>query len=258
MIPEFKQREVRRYWRTSQNQMPMLSEVGAYPPRQADAYNYWEWIGRSDMPASPWLADWENSMARAGWTVIRKLPYEATEQLPWDNMEHAHPEDADLYCHWRKIYLALLPSTLAGVEVDDEIFTFIRDGYPGSTVIIHASNSEPNHAEEGKKLTARDLLSGDNTLRCIEFGGLVEFHGVLYEPDGTPDQDGHSNWKATTNPLAKEIYQEYLKHSLYYQGIDERNLLDEKIATSGRRRITVSTLPAPIRPKRNPIKQNEQ
>lgn len=196
---------------------PMLSDKGVYPIRLTEPLEYWDWTARGEMPVSAWLADWENSLARAGWTVIRKLPSPESEELPWEEMDVAQPEDSDLYCPSRNIYLSLLPSKIPTGEWLAGLLAEMPTGYPGSMTIIHARNPEKHFIKvNGGDYTVANLLSKKSTIHCVEMGALVEFQGVLYEPIGLPDEQGCSDWKPTTNRTALEVYHEYRSHSLYY------------------------------------------
>ena len=163
---------------------PMLSQKGNYPTRFGGCLieSKWDWYVRSDLRVSPWLNDWETSLARADWTVIRKRRWE-TNDLP-HGMDTSRPEDADLYSPELGIYLSLLPSKipLAGSVID--LLNSIRDSYPESLVIMHARKLRRHFFQAKDADRTINLLSAKNTARCIQLGGLVEFQGMLYEPEG--------------------------------------------------------------------------
>lgn len=213
---------------------PMLSDKGVYPIRLCEPLEYWDWTARGEMPVSAWLADWENSLARAGWIVIRKLPSPESEELPWEEMDVAQPDDSDLYCPSRNIYLSLLPSKIPNGEWLAGLLAEMPEGYPGSMAIIHARNPKKHFFKVNSgDHTVMDLLSKKSAIHCVEMGALVEFQGVLYEPDGLPTEQGCSLWKPTTNQTALEVYHEYRSHSLYYH--EEQYQIDSARKESNQR-----------------------
>jgi len=202
--------------------MPMLSQKGFYPQRFDYPLRYWDWVCRSERAASDWFADWENSLRRAGWTAIRTLTDEETNELPYKKMDPAMPEDADLYCPRRSIYLALAPSWIP--EPSEDHWHAIRGGYPGSLFVVHARNPERHSiAIEGDRRALR-LLSQKNTARCFKLNALVEFQGVLYSADG-PDLE---SWSPTADQTALEVYHEYRLNSIRYH--EEQELMDLQAA----------------------------
>lgn len=197
----------------------MLSEEGDYPSRVADmGILYPEWVERRVMPVSPWFADWENSLARAGWVSIRKLPHpDATEKLPYEEMDPAMPEDADLYCPQRNIYLSLSPSTF---PYGDDVWAFeaIQHGYPGSFLVIHARVPESGVFEAADGGAVKNLLTAEDAHRCFDLKALVEFNGTLYEPTAAPDENGESLWLPSRREDALEVYREYQANSSAFRG----------------------------------------
>ena len=87
---------------------------------------------------------------------------------------------------------------------------------------MHARKRNKHFYEPRDDDYVRNLLSAKNTERCIRLGAVVEFEGLLYEPDRETFDGGESEWQQAKNIIAWEVYHEYRLNSLYYHAEQKR------------------------------------